>query len=255
MTQRGDPERLELVALALLAQSDEPIGAARLAAAWRDADLPGAEATAGRFLRRLDERGLTTVHRGTKGRVLTERGRTRLHQLRRRHRLDERGAELARAITVTETADLIDLLIVRRSIETAACRLAAQRATDSEIAQLVTVATSQVDAVSGGHETTEPSMHFHRLVAEASHNRMLIAVVRLLLDPVHDPLERMLAEIASETGATLDQASDHVVLAKALQRRDARAAENAMRQHLDKLIESVERFRRQRLPPDHSCTS
>lgn len=255
MSQKAEAARFELVALTLLDESSDPVGAARLAAAWHRVGLPGAEATAGRFLRRLDQRGLTYIHRSTKGRLLTEQGRERLLHLRQRHRLDQRGAELAKAINVTESSDLIDLLVVRRSVETEACRLAATRASDQEIAQLVLVASAQVNAVSDGHETTAPSMNFHRLIAEASHNRMLIAVALLLLDPTNDPLERMLADIANESGATLDQARDHVMLADALQRRNAQGAEQAMRRHMDKLIESVDVYRNvHELPPDRPST-
>ena len=86
-------------------------------------------------------------------------------------------------------------------------------------------------------------MHFHRMVAEASHNRMLIAVATLLLDPVNDPLEKLRAHIALDTGTTLDQVTDHTKLAEALHDRDESAVERIMRTHMDKLIGAVETYR------------
>lgn len=240
---RDTTDQQELVALTVLDTSNAPVGAAKLAIAWREAGLPGAEATAGRFLRQLDQRGLTTIHRGTRGRLLTGQGRARLAELHRRDRQDAQGAAIVRALAVSDIDDLIDLLALRQMIETEACRLAATRATEEEIDRLVAFASAQITAVSDGEESMTPSLNFHRLVAEASHNRLLIAVDLLLLDPSHDPLERLLADIAAETGATLDQASDHVALAAALRDRDPTAAERVMRQHMDKLIRSVEAYR------------
>lgn len=234
---------MELVALLLLDRSPQPVGAARLAAAWHQAGLSGAEATAGRYLRQLDHRGLTTVHRATKGRVLTEAGQAHLLQLLKRQRQDEHGAQLWHAVNATEIADLIDLLHLRRMVETEVARMAAGRATDDELAQLAEVAADQVGAACHGRETTAGSMNFHRLVAEASHNRILIAVAQLLLDPANDPLEKALEYIALDAGTTLDQVSDHVELAAALQRRDPDEAEQIMRRHMDKLIQAVESYR------------
>lgn len=255
MSHQTDPELVELVTLLLLDRSPQPVGAARLTEAWRQAGLPGAEATAGRYLRQLDTRGLTRPHHTTKGRALTDQGKERLHQLLARRRQDEQGAELWRAVNTTEVADLVDLLRVRRAVETEAARLAATRATDEELDRLAVAAAAHVVDAGAGHETTTPSMHFHRLVAEASHNRLLIAVALLLLDPANDPLEKVLEYIALDAGATLEQVADHGVLVDALRRRDAPAAEALMRAHMDRLIGAVEAYRdRSARPADRPDT-
>lgn len=243
MAGSGDPILTELTALELLERTHEPVGSVRLAEAFRQAGIPAAEATAGRYLRRLDEQGLARSPGAKLGRVITAAGEQRLEELRSLQRQDEHGARMLRAASGTGIGELIDLLYVRRVVETEAARLAAQRATDEELAELQALSACHVRAVGEGRDSVEPSMRFHRLVAEASHNRMLIAVVLLLLDPANDPLAKVLARIALDTGATLEQAVDHVGLAEALRTRDASAAEAAMRAHLDGLIRAVEQYR------------
>lgn len=234
---------MELVALETLAEAEEPIGSARLMDAFRRAGIAVAEATAGRYLRQLDERGHTRSINTTKGRVITAAGEGRLRELRVLRRQGRHGARLLGALNATELDDLIDLLRVRRAVEVEAARLAATRASDDELARLEAFADEHVHEASTSHEIAEPSMSFHRMVAEASHNRMLIAVGLLLLDPANDPLEKVLEAIALDAGATLDHVSDHLRVAAALRARDAAAAEATMRAHLDKLIQTVETYR------------
>ena len=251
MTESTDPSALERITLTLLADSAEPVGSARLAEACRRAGLTIAEATAGRYLRQLDQRGLTHTTGARRGRLITDAGRARLAELQRLRRHDEYGATMLQAVATTEIAELLDLLHVRRAVESAAARLAASRATDVELAQIAAASHQHVRDVRGGHDTVEPSMNLHRLIAEASHNRMLIAVALLLLDSANDPLEKLLGQIALDTGETLDQATDHLLLAATLRSRDPDAAESAMRAHMDKLIHAVATYRRT-TPPAQS---
>jgi DNA-binding FadR family transcriptional regulator len=202
-----------------------------------------AEATAGRFLRSLEQRGLARSVNATKGRVITEAGRGRLRELRLWQSRDQRGAAVVQAARATEVDDLIDLLHVRRAVETEAARVASTRATDAELAGIAAFAAAHVAEASHGGEISAPSMAFHRLVAEASHNRLLIAVALLLLDPANDPLEKLLERIALDEGASLDHVADHIAVAETLRRRDPAAADAAMRAHLDRMIRTVEAHR------------
>lgn len=234
---------MELTALSLLERSEVPVGSARLTGVLRAAGIEVAEATAGRYLRRLDEQGLTRSKGAKLGRVITEAGKERLRNLRLLQRQDEYGARLLQAVNSTETNELIDLLYVRRAVEAEAARLAALRATDAELSEIAALAGHHVQEVGQGQDTVRPSMRFHRLVAEASHNRMLISVAMLLLDPANDLLEKALARIATDAGTVLEQAEDHVALSEVLRVRDAAEAESVMRRHLDRLIREVEEHR------------
>ena len=239
----NERQESELVALALMDETGAPVGAGRLARALRRSGITVAEPTAGRLLHALDERGYTRTAGAKRGRVITEAGRQRLAELRQRDRQGEHGARMVGAIEATDIADLIDLLYVRRSVETEAARVAAIRATDEELDHIAAFAAEHAQAARHGGGISTPSMVFHRLVAEASHNRLLIAVALLLLDPANDPLERLLDAIALDEGVTLDHVADHVALASVLKTRDAAVAEATMRAHMDDLIRTVETCR------------
>lgn len=94
-------------------------------------------------------------------------------------------------------------------------------------------------------------MDFHLLVAQAAHNRLLFAVVSLLLEPANDPLESLLDSIAADAGVVLATALDHREVVEAIQRRDPHAAERLMRQHLDTLIQLATDFHGQ-VPLTHA---
>lgn len=242
-TTAENAQAMELVALELLAEADEPVGSARLTETFRRAGIMVAEATAGRYLRQLDEHGYTRSPSVKTGRVITEAGRRRLAELRVIERQEHHGARVLDAVQATELDELLDLLYVRRAVEVEAARLATTRATEAEIARLAAYAEAHIHDAGEGHEIAEPSMNFHRMVAEASHNRLLIAVTLLLLDPANDPLEKLLEAIALDTGMAMDHVSDHLKIAAALRAHDPRAVETVMRAHMDKLVRAAEAYR------------
>lgn len=248
MVDTIDETLTELVALRLLHDSSKPVGAVRLMQAWRAAGLSGAEATAGRFLRQLDDQGLTELNGTTRGRTLTNAGRERLQTLVAQRRQFDQQSQLWRALNATELSDLMDLLRMRRLVEVEAARMAAIRATPDDISRL-TVAANHHDGDDLLLDTTSPSMDFHRLVARSSHNRIVGAVALLLLDPSNDPLEKMLELISYETGATLEQLGDHRALVEAIREHRADDSARIMADHMDRLISAVEGFQSRDRPP------
>lgn len=232
---------MELVALTLLADSDRPVGSQRLAQACAAAGIDVAEATAGRFLRQLDQRGLTEVQGGKRGRLMTPQGFARLQELKATTRLKAHGANLVRAATATDLSNLIDLLLVRRAVETEAARLAALRGTDAELEEIEQQARShRCDIEAGRTPGVNRSTLFHRSVAEASHNDMLISVALLLLEPANAALNKALEEVSVLSKVASSHAEEHLELAEALLARDASEAEEVMHRHLSRLIAPVE---------------
>lgn len=237
-----DQQRVERIVLVTLADAPGPVGASRLAEELSRHDVDLSEATAGRFLRGLDRRGLTRPV-GRLGRLLTEEGRSRLKQLEVLQRQGEHSAVLVGAATPNDVDELIDLLYARRAVEPEAARHAARRATDEERAAIRAVSDSHLHHVLGGTDHAEAALDFHRLVARASHNKMLTAVAQLTLDPSNDALTTLLDDISVKAGAHFTFAHEHRDIIDAIMDRDPDRAEEAMREHVDDLIRVVQRFR------------
>lgn len=241
----SNAEGTELTVLDLLATAEGPIGSPRVVERLASAGIDLAEATAGRFLRQLDRRGLTT-RVAKRGRVLTEAGWVRLRELQLRERLHGHNDELFRAIEATDVDALLDLLYVRRALEPEAARLAALRATPEERALIHGLAHTQMRVVvQGGSagDAGDTALQFHRVVAEACHNVMLVSVARLVLDTTNDPMAKLLDAIAEQTDTHRAFAHDHDGIAAAIREGDAAGAEREMGDHIDDLIEIVDRYK------------
>lgn len=233
--------RLEQIALATLAAAEGPVGASRLSEELSRHDIDLSEATVGRYLRTLDRRGLTRPM-GKLGRLLTEDGRARLRQLELLQRRGEQSAVLLGAAAPADIDELIDLLYARRAIEPEAARHAALRATDDERVAIRAVANSHIHHVMDGTDHGSAALDFHRLVAEASHNKILTAVAGLTLDSSTSSLSTLLDFISTELGAQFTFAHEHSDIVDAIIARDADRAEAAMRQHVDDLIQVVKEY-------------
>jgi DNA-binding GntR family transcriptional regulator len=234
-------DRMQLIALQVLANAGGPSGALSLTSAFRNAGIDVAEATAGRYLRQLDELGYTRSL-GKRGRILTEEGEGRLSELLLSRSLAAHGAKVTAAVAGDDIGQLINLLHVRRAVETEASGLAARRATAEEIAVLTKAATTHIDCIEQSNRL-ELSHNFHALVSQSSHNQMLVAMTNMLLDPQHDPLSKLLDRITDTAGDALSMALDHEGIVDAIRARDPQRAEDLMRQHIDKLIAIVEQYR------------
>lgn len=233
----------ELVALELIDQSDSPVGAARLESAWKSEGIDKGEATAGRFLRQLDQQGYTTLSGRTLGRVLSDLGLSRLQMLRRAESILRAEHDLQQALEVTNTGDLLDLLRVRKLVECETARRAALEASQVELDNLPKNAmgccTENVE------DSARESMEFHRGIAEASHSPLLIAVMNLLLDPSRDPLERALSEITRSSGLTARLEEEHLQIAELLAARESEKVVTVMAAHFDTLIAACDEFSRE----------
>lgn len=243
-------ETLELVALDLLTRTDGPVGAVRLAEAFQEAGHDLAQATAGRFLRSLDIKGYTQADGGKRGRSVTDQGVRRLEELRSRAELRSRGVQIMQAATINDLSDLYEMLLVRRAVESEGAWLAALRGSDAELQAIHTVAERILAGVRAGRvPDSASSVAFHRSIAEASHNAMLVSVAVVLLEPQNAAITNALEDVSVTAAQVLRFAEDHLAIARALVARDEEGARQAMYQHITATIDSVAR-RMDAWPPD-----
>jgi GntR family L-lactate dehydrogenase operon transcriptional regulator len=232
--------QFEHTVLHLLEATEGPAGSGTLMERLDDLGFRVSEPTVGRFLRVLDRRGLTE-RVSNKGRGLTEAGRERLTELCEAESQVHYGRELLRSIRTTTVEEIVEVLIARRALERETARLAAERATDEDIARLEEAVRQQRAALDSGRVAAEADVRFHALVAQASRNRVLAAAIALIRRDrqITMTLDAMLRR------TTHRYAVGHEGIVAAIRRRDPRAAERAMLGHIDTVIADVRAYAEQ----------
>ncbi|GAA2619009.1 FCD domain-containing protein [Actinomadura fulvescens] len=134
-----------------------------------------------------------------------------------------------------ETAELIEILEVRRGLEVEAARLAAARRTDADIAA-INEALARRDAqwTAGDHAAfVEADLAFHMAVVEATHNRVLTDLYR-------DFSAVLRASIGAAGNLVRHADIPHAPIADAIEAGDAVAAAQATHSCLDEIFRSTE---------------
>lgn len=126
---------------------------------------------------------------------------------------------------------LADLLDVRKMIEPGLAARAAVHATDEDLVKLDRIFARQRDKVQQGQLAIEEDSEFHYAIATAANNRVILRVLDVLMDLLRESRERSL-QVAGRLQRSLD---GHRRILDAIRRRNASAAEAAMRQHLDEI--------------------
>jgi GntR family transcriptional repressor for pyruvate dehydrogenase complex len=126
--------------------------------------------------------------------------------------------------------DFLEVAEVRRSLEIPSVRQAADRRTDDDLAQLQRIVDTQKSITVDNPEVSDLDAEFHTLIAQASGNRVLTALVQAL-HRTTEPVSYL--ELSPEVGRTT--VSQHQAIVSAIAARDAEAAERAIVEHLDYL--------------------
>ena len=120
-------------------------------------------------------------------------------------------------------ATLRELAEARMALETTAARLAAERATEEDIAALSAALTGQ------NPSTATRSLDFHTTLVAASHNRALLimfSATRALIQEAFDALHARQPDMAEAARRV------HTALYRAIQQRDPETAVRLMREHM-----------------------
>jgi GntR family transcriptional repressor for pyruvate dehydrogenase complex len=136
-------------------------------------------------------------------------------------------------LSATRTAELIE---VRGGLEIQAAAQAASRATDEEIAKLRSYVEVMAESLERVDDFIEADARFHLQIASSAGN----VVLRDLLQTIRSLL-RLWVERALQTREQAGDAyREHVAVLEAIEARDPRAAEEAMRAHMDTAAKRVE---------------
>ena len=125
--------------------------------------------------------------------------------------------------------ELLEAFPVRAALEALAARLAAERITKAELAELEQLLERMTKAARRGdaHDQSQANASFHATIVRAARNRTLERQWQML-----EPYSRTYLTV-SRPGIDLVFLSDrHVPILTALRRRDSAAAAEAMQEHL-----------------------
>jgi GntR family transcriptional repressor for pyruvate dehydrogenase complex len=128
-----------------------------------------------------------------------------------------------------------DLLDVRKIIEPALARRAALHASREHIAELQAILKRQEAKVLGDELTTEEDSSFHYTIAVAADNSVMLKLVHVLMDLLHETRERSL-QVGGRQQKSL---AGHRRILAALKKGNADDAETAMRRHLSEIEKIV----------------
>jgi len=92
--------------------------------------------------------------------------------------------------TALEAVSMSDLMKAREIMECNASEIAAETADEEDIAKIKDALT-KIENSKDGKDFVESDFYFHTAVAEATHNRAISEIVKLLVDKVHDHMDFM----------------------------------------------------------------
>lgn len=144
-----------------------------------------------------------------------------------------RVAHLGARVVDLSLNDLRSLFELREALECMACRLAAERISDAELAALEDQLRghSEQPEVAAGQSYYQPGgdQDFHFGIARASHNQRLF---RTLSDNIYDVMRPYRFRSSQTPGRAIEALKEHHAVVKALRSRDPAKAEAAMRAHI-----------------------
>ena len=222
--------------LSMIGQSKTPVGSWTLNELLQINGQQASTATIGRRLKSFDMCGYTEKT-SNKGRVLTQRGREcLLAEQENMHRQKLRMAAVE-AATVTSIEQLLEMLTVRRCLETETARQAALCATDEEKERLREVLRAHKECVMLGNDPTETALQFHLTVAAICHNKLLRRLMKLLT------YEEGVLEAQFQTLVTRERGRHYILehedIVAAIVSGDANRASAAMGEHIQTLINAI----------------
>jgi DNA-binding FadR family transcriptional regulator len=130
--------------------------------------------------------------------------------------------------TCREAVNIEHLHQVRSMLEVGNAGLAADQATEEDIAELRGICAEMEDAAADPANFAERDAAFHRRLAQATHNPLLV----LLLDSIRDLMVEVGTLVARQHGLFGRVMPTHVQIVECVASHDATGARSAMREHL-----------------------
>lgn len=174
-------------------------------------------------LKRLAAKNLVRSKRGpTGGTFVTKPSVTQL---------SDSLTSAATMLVSLKEVDLDEINAARLELETTCCRLAAEERTDAQLTAMAEELERQRDDQITAEDFCASDVRFHRIIADASGNRMLSFVMYAVIEALQ-PVSNMISYRFRERAVIVDQ---HNRLLEALRERDANTACAVLREQIEYL--------------------
>jgi GntR family transcriptional repressor for pyruvate dehydrogenase complex len=130
---------------------------------------------------------------------------------------------------------LHEFIEARIALEQTIVGMAAERATDEEIAEIRHHQTRLKDAKKPGRKAIQADLSFHNAIAKASHNSVLIK----LLSGLRQPMRGWMEQKASVIGGYDEVIEQHDAIFSAIEAHNVERAKSALQEHLESVRERV----------------
>ncbi|ERI10609.1 FadR/GntR family transcriptional regulator [Aneurinibacillus aneurinilyticus] len=135
--------------------------------------------------------------------------------------------------------EIIELLEVRKIIESGTARLAAERRTEDELKKIGEALAEMEQALSSEELGDQADWKFHYAVAAASHNQTLQTVMTSISEAVSRSLQASRQELYQIKGVPENLYKEHANIYEAIRERNGSRAEAAMLYHLQGVEEKM----------------
>lgn len=134
-------------------------------------------------------------------------------------------------LLVLDDIDILHVLEYRRIVEKGAAALAAERATDRDLAEMEAVYGQMVQVRDNVAEFARADLEFHLVLAKATANPVIIKVNNVLRSILEVSMENIVSTLGMQDGLHY-----HRLIIDAIRARDVQAAESILQEHVDGTI-------------------
>ncbi|MEW6623606.1 MAG: FadR/GntR family transcriptional regulator [Bacillota bacterium] len=135
--------------------------------------------------------------------------------------------------------NILELLELRKGIETEAADLAARRASKQGIARLRKAYQNLENDVNNNNLGAEADYNFHVLISEITGNKLYLQVMSSISDILKDAISKTRQETLTRPSGPKMILKQHENILKAIESRDSQKAREAMTEHLETMIAKV----------------
>ena len=150
--------------------------------------------------------------------------------------LDEGGIMPLASVMEAQDASLIDLLEVRRGIESNAAAMAAQRAEEKDILLMEKGLRSMEKETAQGGLGTEGDVGFHMAISYATKNPLQVYIMKNVFDFLFVGIRENLLHLYEDPKNIQEILHQHTAIFEAVSGRDPNGAFDAMRRHINFVI-------------------